>query len=263
MNTKLIKIFFISTIFIKSFLYFGNNCLQISKYILHSNKIKNDYSIVHISDLHDKNFGIKQDYLLKNIKKCKPNFIFVTGDMYDGGNEKHVLNFFNGCMKIAPTYYVLGNHEERFNNEILHKLLKKIEKSGTIILNNQIKKINDFYIIGLKNKNSNDDTLKKILKNKENFYKILLVHKPNYVSNYIKNNIDLVFSGHAHGGQWRIPFIGGLYAPDQGIFPKLTNNIHKNKNTYLVISRGLGNKTIYPRLNNRPEIVHLILKGRE
>ena len=90
-------------------------------------------------------------------------------------------------------------------------------------------------------------------------FKILLCHRPEIFDIYVKENIDLIFSGHAHGGQIRIPFIGALMAPDQGLFPKYTSGMYEEKGSTMVVSRGLGNSIMPIRTFNRPEIIVLTL----
>ena len=93
------------------------------------------------------------------------------------------------------------------------------------------------------------------LLDEEDGYTILLSHRPELFEVYAENNIDLIFSGHAHGGQFRIPFVGGLIAPNQGLFPKYDAGIYEEGNTTMVVSRGIGNSIVPFRINNRPEIV--------
>ena len=88
-----------------------------------------------------------------------------------------------------------------------------------------------------------------------NKYTILLSHRPELFGLYVENNIDLVLSGHAHGGQVRLPFFGGLVAPNQGFFPKYFEGVYEKKQTKMIVSRGLGNSIFPLRVNNRPELV--------
>ena len=96
----------------------------------------------------------------------------------------------------------------------------------------------------------------------EREFTVVLAHEPQYLARYAGTGVDLVLSGHAHGGQFRIPFVGPVYAPGQGFFPKLTNGEHEDGNTKMIISRGLGNSVIPVRLFNNPEIVVVILKAQ-
>ena len=98
----------------------------------------------------------------------------------------------------------------------------------------------------------------------EKRYVVLLSHRPELFNSYVENNVDLVFSGHAHGGQFRIPFIGGIVAPNQGVFPKYDAGIFTEGNTNMVVSKGVGNSIIPFRVNNRPEVIliELTVQGK-
>ena len=98
-------------------------------------------------------------------------------------------------------------------------------------------------------------TKRNSLADDESSYSIFLAHRPELCESYARCNIDLVLSGHAHGGQFRLPFIGGLIAPDQGIFPKYDAGLFTNGSTNMIVSRGLGNSIIPIRFNNRPEVI--------
>ena len=105
-----------------------------------------------------------------------------------------------------------------------------------------------------------DEKLKQLVDN-SNMFKILLIHRPEYINTYSQNKLDLIFTGHAHGGQIRIPLIGGIIAPGQGIFPKYTKGIYEIGNTKMVVSRGIGNSKFPFRVNNRPELIFVTIKG--
>lgn len=117
-------------------------------------------------------------------------------------------------------------------------------------------------MVGLDDRSLCDDTLSEIAgKTNSDFYTILLAHQPEYIDRYSKFDIDAVFCGHAHGGQVRLPLIGGLYAPNQGIFPKYTCGVYHVNNTSLIVSRGLGNSLFPIRIFNKPNVVKAVLKA--
>ena len=107
-----------------------------------------------------------------------------------------------------------------------------------------------------------DDTLKKLIEGEDN-YTILLAHRPDFFDEYVKSGSDLVLSGHAHGGQFRLPFVGGLYAPGQGFLPEYDSGIYTEGSTSMIVSRGIGNSAFPIRFNNRPEIILVELKCKD
>lgn len=272
-ETKVKKVIYILIFIIMLllvFLYTQNNWLYINNIDIKEHKLElnKDYKIVHLSDLHNKMFGKNQKRLVNKIEKLKPDIIVYTGDIVDSYdyNEEPAFILMEEITKIAPVYYVSGNHEIRIGN--YDYLKKELIKRDVNVLDDEVVKLkieeNTVDLIGLK-----DDmtynlpiNLKSILENNSsNNYKILLCHKPEIYKFYDNNNVDLVFTGHAHGGQIRIPFVGGIIAPEQGLFPKYTEGAHKFKDTTLVISRGLGNSAFPFRIFNRPEIVLVNLKA--
>ncbi|MGI6746384.1 MAG: metallophosphoesterase [Acutalibacteraceae bacterium] len=248
-----------------------NNDLMVSSYEFYTDKIGtgfDGYRIVHISDLHNKKFGKNQSRILNVMREQKPDIIVITGDIVDGFRTKVevALEFVSGAVKIAPVYYVSGNHELLLSTEELSLLLDGIKTAGATILDNRAtyiqRKEESLYLIGV-NDGSNTDRLKNILNtlDTQGNLRILLAHRPEHIDSYSENKIDLVFSGHAHGGQVRLPFIGGLVAPEQGLFPKYTAGKYVLGETAMIISRGLGNSIIPIRVFNRPDIVVTVLKA--
>lgn len=246
---------------------FLNNHLTISNYKYKNKKIPtsfNNFKILQISDLHDKLYGKNQNIIIKKIISTNPDIIVMTGDILDDYEFENSLVLIKKCIKICPVYFVEGNHE--FHSEAKVDFYLKMLDIGVHIIDNKKEKIkikNEYINIcgcsmHTKIKNTRDfyNISRKIKKLdlKPNEFNIILFHRPEFLEFLSIFNIDLIFSGHAHGGQWRL-FGKGLFAPDQGIFPKYTAGIHKVNNTAEIISRGLGNKVIYPRINNFPELV--------
>lgn len=236
------------------------------------------FKIIHVSDTHNAQFGKNNKRLLKAIKDENPNIICITGDILDSYKPRIqiAINLLEGLSKIAPVYFVTGNHEYRLNKE-LEIINDKMDEFGIKKLYNKSEKIylNDEYIdiLGItdptaenKTKDKNLDImilnskLEKLINEEEKkVFKMLLTHRPEFIENYAKWELDLVLAGHAHGGQVRIPKIGGILAPEQGFFPKYTEgNILKGR-TNMVVSRGLGNSFIPFRVNNNPELVIITL----
>lgn len=258
-----------------------NNVVSITKYEHINSKLPksfNNYKVLHISDLHNKNYHGR---LWDKIKKTNPDIIVITGDLIDRRNTKiHIATeFVQEISKIAPTYYVSGNHEQLSGRYT--ELKEEIEKLNIQIIDNSYVALNkgsdEIGLMGiadpsiiqsedtyLKSDSSKyiKDSISKLYENIDTNFNMLLSHRPEQFSVYKDMNMDLVFSGHAHGGQVRIPFIGGLVAPNQGLFPKYTQGIYSDGSTSMVVSRGLGNSIFPLRVFNSPELVIVTLKSK-
>ncbi len=272
-KTKWILIIFILLILLMGFCYVQNSYLVTTHYIYVSEKISEDlagYRIVQISDLHNATFGKDNQRLMKKIEELNPDMIVITGDMVDSNrpNVDVALDFATQAAKICPTYYVTGNHENWLSTEDKQRLLKGLSDAGVICLSDETTDIkvknSTFTLIGLNDESLRGNTLQNLVKNQDEAQlQILLAHEPQYLEKYAMAKVDLVLTGHAHGGQFRIPFVGGLVAPDQGFFPEYTEGVHVDGQTTMVISRGLGNSVVPLRLFNLPEIVCIDLGERE
>ena len=261
------KILLSASICLIPFCYWQNNGLIVTNIEYANKKIPqafNNFKILQISDLHNKEFGKDQSYLVKHTKEISPDIIVITGDLIDSRrtNIDIAIEYVKQAKEIAPIYFVSGNHEEY--SKVYNELKKRLEELGVIILDDKREVIEKggekVTLLGLKDGASFADKI-KVLKNKDDKFTILLAHRPECFNAYSKGNIDLVFSGHVHGGQFRIPFIGGLYAPGQGLFPKYTSGIYIKNDTSMVVSRGLGNSGFPLRLFNRPELVVVTLQN--
>ncbi len=217
--------------------------------------------LLQISDLHNQSFGKENRRLLEAVRQCEADGIMITGDLIDSTftNPQKALAFAEELVKIAPVYYCTGNHEHRMSAKDLRLFLQGLSALGVRVLSDEAI---DFYggtLVGLKDPSSQKHTLKRILKDrKEDSFTLLLSHKPHYFENYLE--ADLVLSGHAHGGQIYIPFLGGFIAPGQGYFPKYTKGFYTMENTTMLVSRGIGNSHRIPRVFNPPELVIVTLR---
>ena len=229
------------------FVYCQNNLIQISHYTYQSEKIGDELAgtkIVQISDLHSKMFGKNGSKLIEKVEKEAPNYIFLTGDFID--QNKTDMN---------------------------EEFVKKLSSLGVIVLSGDAVSLkNNCHIIGVSDEQINSEQSKiaeRIVKIKgdkaispDNLI-ILLAHEPQLFDAYVEADVDLVFSGHAHGGQFRVPFFDiGLVAPRQGLFPKYTAGEYKQDNTTMYVSRGLGNSIIPVRIFNQPELVVVELQKK-
>jgi predicted MPP superfamily phosphohydrolase len=255
------------------FLYFENNAISLTQIEVKSDELPqsfNEYKIVHLSDLHSKSFGENQKRLVDKVRRLEPDIIVFTGDLVDRKryDEKTSLTLMEQLIYIAPLYYVTGNHEwwsGRFAS-----LEDKIIQLGVDVLRNTHEKMtresSHITIVGIDDPASSNEIgiieneLQKSLEGvDDSSFKVLLSHRPEYFSIYTAYDIDLTISGHAHGGQIRLPFIGGLVAPNQGFFPRYTTGKYQNGRSMMVVSRGLGNSIIPQRIFNRPEVVVITL----
>ena len=262
------------------FCIWQNNSLVVSNYEYKTSKIGEDldgYRIVQISDLHNKSFGKDNERLIRKIKECKPDMIVVTGDVIDSNrtNVDIAMNFMEQATKLAPVYYITGNHELWVEDKEYKAFTDRMAQSDVIWMKDEVMEITkgkeSFTLIGLDDNSlgnisqSGNYTLNQLLEqnvseNNTGKLKLLLAHEPQYFESYIKSDVDYIFTGHAHGGQVRLPGIGGLVAPDQGFLPKYTAGEFTENGTTMVVSRGLGNSIIPVRVFNRPEIVCVTLR---
>ena len=231
------------------------------------------YRIAHISDLHNAEYGPDNQTLLDLLRDARPDLIVITGDLVDSYHPKPEVSlaFSQQAVQIAPTYYVTGNHEARI--AAYPQLEAGLRAAGVTVLRNERVEIErdgaQLTLVGLDDPSFSarpaekglEEALQRLLPDgdAERGYRVVLAHRPEYVELYQRCGADLVFSGHAHGGQFRLPGIGALAAPGQGIFPTYTAGVYALGDTNMVVSRGLGNSSFPFRVNNRPELVVLEL----
>lgn len=252
------------------FIYLNNNWITTTNHKVSSPDIPaafDGYRIVQVSDLHDATFGENQQRLVKKVKQAKPDLIVITGDLVDSRRYdlKNSLDLVKQLVKLADVYYVTGNHEVATNDvELIKRELKEL---GVQVLSNETLLLEhgngSITISGIEDPLMGQ-TASEMLAEAEirsDVFTLLLAHRPEDFQTYDEFEIDLTFSGHAHGGQFRIPFVGGLIAPGQGFFPEFTTGIHEKEQSKLVISRGLGNSILPLRLFNLPEIVVVTLQS--
>lgn len=228
------------------FTYWQNTHIQTTRYTIKKGNLTRPITIAHLSDLHNEDWG-EQLYL--RIKKFCPDYIVLTGDMVDyyHPNIKCTLEQIKPLVDIAPVYFVQGNHE---HYSIWYKnLTKQLWSIGVTVLDDTYVETEDCFIIGLMDGSMNVPVLDS------DKFKILLAHRPEKFDFYAAENMDLVLSGHTHGGQLRLPFIGGFFAPTQGFFPEYVSGKYEKNQVTMIISRGLGNSSFPFRLFNQPELV--------
>lgn len=254
------------------FAWYENHHLVVTYYDYESNKIVdelNGYRIVQISDLHNATFGKDNNKLVSKIINLSPDIVVITGDIVDSNHTDidAAIQFVQDVSKTCPVYYVTGNHEYWLNEADRQALMKGLEGAGAVILNNEKVTVSkgtaSFELIGLDDKSLGDNTLKSLTDIcSDGDFILVLAHEPQYIQEYSGTKTDLLLSGHAHGGQFILPFIGAVVAPDQGFLPKYTAGEYQMNEMTMFVSRGLGNSVIPVRLFNDPEIVCIELKSR-
>lgn len=253
-----------------AWLFWANRALEVSVYTVSSGQIPESFDgfrITQISDFHNEQFGEENRKLLDMVAGTSPDILVITGDMIDSRrtNVEIALDLAEELVKIAPVYYVTGNHEARVKPEY-EALQSGLAELGVTQLKNEslwlTKGEERILLVGLE-----DPTLRwsrdpkstvgllQGLKPETGEYTLVLSHRPELVDQYVESGVDLVLTGHAHGGQIRIPWIGGVLAPDQGLFPKYDAGLFTQGDTSMIISRGVGSSVFPLRINNRPEIV--------
>ena len=257
----------------------GNTALELNTYTISSSKLPQSfdgYRIAHVSDLHNTEMGKDNEKLLAMLRDAAPDMIAITGDLVDSRNTdiEVALQFVREAVKIAPCYYVTGNHEARISE--YDELKEAMEAAGVTVLKDaqtEISLTGEFItLIGVNDPSYQTDYLfgdaKTVMNTKleelhteQDRFTILLSHRPELFDTYADHSIDLVLSGHAHGGQFRLPFIGGLVAPNQGLFPEYDAGIYTEGNTNMLVSRGVGNSILPFRINNRPEVILIELQA--
>lgn len=250
----------------------GNISVGVTHYTLTSNRLPhsfNGYKIAVVSDLHNAQFGNNNSRLVEKIKNEHPDMIAITGDFVDSNRTDIdiAIRLVSQLTEIAPCYYVTGNHEARIKEQYM-ELEKGLIAEDVVVLHDNVIRLTKgseaIQIVGLddpdftdSDTNIQESMVHTRISNMSlsNEFCILLSHRPELFVEYVSEEIDLVLSGHAHGGQFRVPFMGGIIAPNQGLFPKYDAGKYSRNSTTMIVSRGIGNSIIPVRFNNRPEIV--------
>lgn len=254
-----------------------NHALQCNPLTVEDEKLPASFDglrIAHISDLHNTRFGKDQQKLIGLLAKAKPDFIVVTGDLIDKRRPgmRNALDFAAQAVRIAPVCYVPGNHEAA--SAEYPELKRRLAEHGVILLDDRVVRLERgeevLMLMGVADPRmcvpNENAAIARCMQEKlaavtegAGGYQVLLAHRPETLTQYAQAGIDLAFCGHAHGGQFRLPW-GGVIAPNQGFFPKITAGIHREGGTRMVVSRGLGNSWIPIRLFNRPEVLLVTLR---
>lgn len=237
--------------------------------VIETKKIQKPFSLCVLADLHCREFGKDQSKIVRVVNKNRPNAILIPGDLFDVDRDYELSFKLLDELKEYPLFYVTGNHETYLKKDI-HGLKQRMIDMGVTVLENESLVLNNgvdrIELCGLEDLGRKPvitaNTINSLFHS--NAYRILMSHRPEKVNLYKDVNCDLIVSGHAHGGQWKLPFTKkGAYAPSQGFLPKYTEGLYDLGNNVLFVSRGLasGNPHI-PRLYNNPEIAFLDFKPK-
>lgn len=259
----------------------STTALQLTGYTVQSPELPDAFQgfrIAQISDLHNAEFGSDNEKLLSLLRSSQPDIIAITGDFIDSRRTDIAvaLAFAEEAVEIAPCYYVTGNHESR-DKEAYAQLKSGLLTLGvTVLENDRIPLERDgetITILGIQDPSfeadhwrvMEADVVEKYLNplSQESGFSLLLSHRPEFMELYARYGIDLVLCGHVHGGQFRLPFLGGVFGPGQGFFPEYDGGLYEKADTQMIVSRGIGNSTIPLRFNNRPEVVLITLDNME
>ena len=256
----------------------GNLSIQTNSVTISSDKLPQSFDgfrIAHVSDLHNTEFGKDNKRLIEILRSSQPDMIAITGDIVDSNrvNVDVALDFARQAIEIAPCYFVAGNQERFIPSDEYTRLKNGLIEIGVIVLEDSKTTVErngeKITVIGIEELVAQThegfalsiDTEKLSELNSDGGFSILLSHRPDYFEGYIESDVDLVLTGHTHGGQFRLPFIGGLYVPSQGFFPEYDAGIFSESGTDMIVSRGLGNSRFPFRFNNRPEVIIIDLKA--
>ncbi|MFI3249480.1 MAG: metallophosphoesterase [Eubacteriales bacterium] len=247
--------------------------LKVVQHTFETPKVDSPICIALVADLHGCYYGKQQKTLINAINDANPDVILLAGDLFDDGISYQNAEIFLAGIAEYPTYYVTGNHEY-WSHEV-EVILDIVESYGVAILDGEqdLFEINGeaIAIAGIsdpdkalctQDKTPFSDELAELGGNiNEELYTILLSHRPERIEEYLQYPFDLALSGHAHGGQWRIPFhINGVFAPNQGIFPQYAGGLYQFEDMNFIVSRGLAREsTLVPRIFNRPELIFIQL----
>ena len=246
-----------------------NRDFTVSFYQIRSDKVSDNIRIVELADLHNSEYGEGNSKLIEKIRLLKPDLIFYAGDMmnYQENDYSVLFNLSDKLSKVAPIYACYGNNEldqQLFEDK---KFKDELEKHGVNLLSNEAEDVKVKHTVieliaisdDIKQFDIETNNSKKFLNSlgPTDKCRICLTHYPELFEKKLLNwGIDVAFAGHAHGGHVRIPKVGGLYSNGEGFFPKYTEGVEETEDgAQLVISRGLGNHNLIPRINNQPELV--------
>ena len=257
------------------FLWWNNCALSIS-YATIAAETDQGIRILHLSDLHGAWFGREQSRIVKYAEQIGPDVVVITGDFIDARHdEQAAVSLIEQMAKIAPVYCVTGNHEtmeQRAGTGTYERLLEAADRienahflrGETVALTDEITLTGADDISFAGGLKAYPAYIRRLGEEADGNFRILLAHRPEKFEEYAAAGFDLTLSGHAHGGQFRLLFVGGLFAHGQGIFPEYDSGLYENENgCKMYVNRGLGNSSFPLRIFNRPEITVIEIQAEQ
>lgn len=274
---------------------YWNNNIVVHTYVYSGEEVPESFSgyrIVQLTDIHSVRSEEQGQLIYEKTAAQEPDVICITGDLVDSkyyadhgvDGEAFTLKLMKKLVELAPVYYVYGNHEMILLDDPEKNAFKvAIEELGVHLINNEVTTLylenngEKIYIAGIQDPSTlykdpeyayydtNAERMEVMLDDvtegvKEGDFLLLLSHRPEYLELYDQYKVDLCLSGHAHGGQFRIPFVGGVYAPGQGFWPKYTVGVYETEDMEMYVGTGIGNSVIPVRVFNPPEILTIVLE---
>lgn len=255
------------------FVYWQNFTLQVEPVELFFESLPPQFDglrVAELSDLHGRSFGKNNVRLLRTLQKARPDMICICGDLFDEKADLTMLGpLLTGLTDIAPVYYVTGNHEWQVKN--LREILQKMRAWGVTVLENEGRVLSrggaEMVVAGVHDPCGPYDMktpaalVRELRSAQGNDFILMLSHRNDELAMWSQLGVQLVLSGHCHGGVVRLPFVGGVFGTRRELFPEYDAGVYRQDGTTLFVSRGLGYTNVHFRLFNRPHVPIMILKS--
>lgn len=255
------------------FVYWQNFTLQVEPVELFFESLPPQFDglrVAELSDLHGRSFGKNNVRLLRTLQKARPDMICICGDLFDEKTDLTMLEpLLTGLTDIAPVYYVTGNHEWQVKN--LREILQKMRAWGVTVLENEGRVLSrggaEMVVAGVHDPCGPYDMktpaalVRELRSAQGNDFILMLSHRNDELAMWSQLGVQLVLSGHCHGGVVRLPFVGGVFGTRRELFPEYDAGVYRQDGTTLFVSRGLGYTNVHFRLFNRPHVPIMILRS--
>ena len=255
------------------FVYWQNFTLQVEPVELVFESLPPQFDglrVAELSDLHGRSFGKNNVRLLRTLQRARPDMICICGDLFDEKTDLSMLEpLLTGLTEIAPVYYVTGNHEWQVKN--LREILQKMRAWGVTVLENEGRVLSrggaEMVVAGVHDPCGPYDMktpaalVRELRSAQGDDFVLMLSHRNDELAMWSQLGVQLVLSGHCHGGVVRLPFVGGVFGTRRELFPEYDAGVYRQDGTTLFVSRGLGYTNVHFRLFNRPHVPIMILRS--